>query len=133
QRAGNDECSRFDAVGDDPVARTMQLLDALYANAMGSRAFNLRAHFAQQRGEVHDLRLARTILENRLALGKSCCHQQVFGSGDGDLLEDDTAALEAFGAGLYVTVLLRDLCSELLQPLDMQVDRTCADGAAAGQ
>ena len=40
---------------------------------------------------------------------------------------------QAIGGGFYVTVILRDFCAKLFQPFNVHVDRTAADGAAAGQ
>ena len=115
------------------MTRAVQLVDAADANRMRSRAFNLRAHLVQQRRQIDHLGLARAVLQDRLAFGQRGGHQQIFGAGDGDLLEDNSRALEALGAGVNVAVLLGDLCAELLQSLQVQIDGTRADGAASGQ
>ena len=94
---------------------------------------NLCAHVVEQRGEVGDFGLAGAILHDGFALGESGGHEQVFGAGDGDLVEDDFRAVEAVGAGFDVAVFLRDLCAEALEAFDVQVDGTAADGAAAGK
>ena len=90
-RSGDDKRAGFDAVGDDAVLRAVQFAHALYANRGRAGAFDLGAHFVEQVGEVRDFGLARAILQNGLAIGESCGHQQVFGAGNGDLVEDDFA------------------------------------------
>jgi hypothetical protein len=102
----------------------------------GARAFDLRAHGGEQRGEVGDFGLARAVLEDGLAVGEGRGHQQVFGAGDGDLVEDDVRALEAAAvvgrARFEVAVVLGDGGAHGFEALDVQVDGTAADGAAAG-
>ncbi len=70
---------------------------------------------------------------NGLAVGESRGHEQVFGAGDGDLVENNFRAFEAVGGGFDVAVLLRDLRAETFESLDVEIDGTSADGAAAGK
>jgi hypothetical protein len=91
--------------------------DALHADGGCARALDLRAHGVEQRGEVGDFGLARAVLHHGFALGEDGGHQQVFGAGDGDLVEDDARALEPLGAGFDVAVFLRDLRAQAFQPL----------------
>ena len=115
------------------MARAVQLVDALHANGVRARAFDVRAHLVEQRGQVDDFGLARAIFQHGFAFGERGGHQQVFGAGDGDLVEDDARAPETLGAGFDVAVLLGDVRAELFQAFDVQIDGTRADGAAAGQ
>ncbi len=48
------------------------------------------------------------ILHQRVALGEHGGHQQVFCSGDSDLVEDDMRAAQAVRARLKVAMLLLD-------------------------
>ena len=91
ERAGNHKRSGFDAIGNDAMPRAVQLVDAADANRMRARALNLRAHLVEQRRQVNHLRLARAILQDGLAFGQGRGHQQIFGSGDGNFLEDNCA------------------------------------------
>ena len=86
----------------------MQLVDAAHADGGGAGAFDVGAHLDQQVGQIDDLGLAGAVLHHGFALGEHGGHQQVFGAGDGDLVEGDAIALEALGAGFDVAVLLRD-------------------------
>ena len=84
-------------------------------------------------GEVGDFGLAGAVLHDGFAFGESGGHQQIFGAGDGDFVEDDFGAAQAVGAGFDVAVLLRDLRAQLLETFDVQIDGARADGASAGQ
>ena len=130
--AGDEEGSGLDAVGIDAMARAVEAGDALTRMVEVPAPFDLRAHGGEQRGEVGDFGLARAVLDSGFALGEHGGHQQVFGAGDGDLVEDDVRAVQALGAGFEVAVLLGDGGAHVFQALDVQVDGTAADGAAAG-
>ena len=93
--AGDEEGAGLDAVGIDAVACAVEFGDALYFDGGGAGAFDLCAHGDEQGGEVGDLGLAGAVLEDGFAVGKGCGHQQVFGAGDGNLVEDDVRAFEA--------------------------------------
>jgi len=99
---------------------------------------NLRPHGVEQRGEVGDFRFAGAVLHDRLAIRKRGGHQQVFGAGDGNFVEDNfsatkTAAFQGINDGLDVAMLLRDLRAQTLQSLDVEIDGAGANGASSGQ
>src|SRR6185312_9893085 len=129
---GDEEGAGFDAVGVDAVACAVELRDALDLDGARAGAFDLRAHGVEQSGEVGDLGFARAVLEEGFAVGERGGHEEVFGAGDGDLVEDDVRALEAVGAGFEVAVLLGDGGAHGFEALDVEVDGAAADGAAAG-
>src|SRR6476660_398167 len=91
------------------------------------------SHFVQQIGQIGNLGLARAVLDYGLAFGKRGSHEQVFGAGDGDLVEDNLSPAEAIGGGFNVAMILNDFCPPALQALDVQIDWAGADGAASGQ
>ncbi len=93
--SGHEEGSGLDAVGVDAVACAVEFGDALDLDGGGACAFDLRAHGDEQRGEVGDFGLAGAVLEDGLAVGEGGGHEEVFGAGDGDLVEDDVRAFEA--------------------------------------
>ena len=109
-------------------------LDAVDVDGGGAGAGNLRAHLGEAGGEVDDLRLARGVLDDGLALGQRRRHHGDVGGADGDLGERDARAAEAFRRlGDDVAGLDVDLGAERLQRLDEEIDRPRADGAAAGE
>ena len=88
--AGDEEGAGLDAVGVDAVTRSVELGNALDLDGGGACALDLRSHGVEQRGEIGNLRLACTVLEEQtLAVRERRGHQQVFGSCDSDLVEDD--------------------------------------------
>ena len=109
-----------------------KLCDALNANGGCAGAFDLCAHRGQQRGEVGHFRLAGAVFQEGLAFGEDGGHEQVFGAGDGDLVEDEVRAFEAVGAGFEIAMLLDDRRAHCFEAFDMQVDGAAADGASSG-
>src|SRR5262249_55630310 len=118
----------------DGVLGAAEPLDALNPDGGRARAFDLRAHFDKQLGEVGDLRLAGGVAQDGLAAGQHGGHHEVLGAGDGDAVEVHRAAAESAGRlGFDIAVLLVDGGAELFEAEDVQVDRAGADGATAGE
>ena len=130
--AGHEEGSGFDAVGVDAVARSVEFADALDADGAGACAFDFGSHGDEERGEVGDFGLAGAVLEDGLAFGQGGGHEEVFGAGDGDLVEDDVCAFEAVGAGFEVAVVVDDGRAHGFEAGDVQVDGAATAGAASG-
>ena len=71
------------------------LATPLDADGGRARAFDVCAHGVEQRGEVGDFGLAGAVLHHGFAFGKRGGHEQVFGAGDGNFVEDNFGALKA--------------------------------------
>ena len=98
--------------------------------------FDFGAHGCQESGKVGDLGFSGAVLEDGFAVGKDGGHEEVFGAGDGDFVEDDVRAFEAAcspvrTAGFQVAVVLGDGGAHGFEALDVEVDRAAADGTAA--
>ena len=132
-RAGHEVGSGLDPIGKHVVTRAVQPLDALNHDGVGAGAANLRAHGIEEVCKVDHLGLARRVLDDRLAFGERRGHQQVLGAGHRHGFENQPRAAQARGARTDVAILDQDVGAELLQPVDVNVHRTRADGAAAGQ
>src|SRR5205807_2518799 len=131
---GHEEGARLDAVGDDCVGGPVKRAYSADAQRGRASALDLRAHLDQQISKVSYLRLARGVLDEGFALGKSGGHEHVFGPGYGDLLKDDMPAAQVLvrrHARLDVTVGRDDLRAHPFQRLQVQVDRARA-GCSAG-
>ena len=74
---------------------------------------DLRAHRVEEVREVDDLRLARRVLDDGLALGKRRGHQQILGAGHGNRFEHEARAAQPRSARADVAVLDRDVGAEL--------------------
>ncbi len=113
------------------MAGPAQRLDALHDDRAAARTFDLRAHGAQEAGQVGDFGLARGILQHGLTVRERGRHQQVLGAGDGDRIEHNLRALEALGSCLDEALFDRDLGAHGLQTGNVQVDWPRTDRAAA--
>ena len=131
-RCAHQEGTGFDTVGLDAVAAAMQTLDTVDGQGVGARALDLGAQRVEEVGQIDHFRLARGVFDHGTAFGQGGGHHQVFGTGDGDHVHQDMGTLQAtVNAGLDVAILDGDLGAHQLQTVDVQVDRTGADGAAA--
>src|SRR5580704_5230066 len=130
--SGDQEGAGFDAVGVDAVTSTVQLAHALDVNRTGACTFDLCSHGSEEGGEIGDLGLAGAVFEDGFAFGQGGGHQEVFGAGDCDFVEDDVGALEAVGAGFEVAVLLSNGRAHGFEAFNVEVDGAASNGAAAG-
>jgi hypothetical protein len=124
----------LDTVGDHAVARARQRGDAGNADFVRARAFDLRAHRVQAVGEIDDLRLARRVFEDRVALGERRRHQRHMRRADGNLGKRVTRADKPVPRlRMHIAVFDLDIGAQRFERVDEQIDRPRADGAAAGQ
>src|SRR5262249_12386525 len=114
------------------MAGSVKAGDALDLNGGSSCAFDPGSHGVEEAGKVGDLGLAGAVLEDGLSVSQDGGHEEVFGAGDGDLVEDDVSAFEAVGAGFDVSVVVGHGGAHGREALDGEVNGTAADSAAAG-
>ena len=134
--ASDEKCAGFDAVGNHGVFGAVQRRNALNAQSGSLVAFDYRAHFAQQRNEISDFRLARRVFQNGFAIGQRRRHQNIFRAGDGDLFEDDVRTLQtaALGSARFdVAMRGDDFRAHFFERGEVQIDGTRANRAAAGK
>ena len=128
------EGAGLDTVGHHAMFRRVQRVNALNDQRVGADALDLRAHGDQAFRQVRDLGLARGVDQFALAPGETCRHHQVFRRAHRHEREHVMPALQALGRFcMDIAVGELDLGAQGLQPLQMQIDRPRADGAAAGQ
>src|SRR5215475_4660273 len=133
QRSRGQEGSGLDAVGNDAVPCASKLERTFYPDCGCARAFDVCPHFIEQIGQVGDLRLAGTVLHDGFAIRKGGGHEKVFRASNGDFIEHDLRASEAVRRRFDVAVVLRNLCAETFESLDVQIDRPGSYGASARQ
>src|ERR1700683_5433779 len=126
ERARNDIGSGFDAIRNDAVLGAVKFGNALDTDGRSSTAFDVRAHFVEQVGEVGDFGLTGAILHDGFTVGEGGSHQQIFGAGDRDLVENNLRAFKPLGTGFDIAMVLANGCAETLQPFDVQIDGTSA-------
>ena len=128
------ESTRFDAVGDDGVIGAMQFLDAFDADDVGAGTADVGAHTVEVRCQIDDFRFFCGIFQDRLTVGHGCSHEDIFRSADAGEIEIDLSPFEAIRCRRFdVSVFQVDDGSHGFKSLEVQVDRTGTDGAAAGQ
>ena len=79
--------SGLDAIGENGMDSSFKPVAALNAQRRRADAFDLGAHFDEAIGDVADFRLARRVLDHRLALGERRRQQDVVGRADRDFRE----------------------------------------------
>ena len=94
---------------------------------------DLGAHGDQEIGQVDHLGLARGVLEHGLAVRQCGGHHEVFGARHRHGFQHQARTLQAVRAGFDVAVLDMNIGAHRLQTRDVDVDRSRADRAAAGQ
>ncbi len=133
-RGGQHVGAQLDPVGDHRMRRPAQPVDALDRDLVRSFALDLRAHAAQAAGKVHDLGLARGVLEHGGALGQRRGHQRVLGRAHRNEREVDDPAFQPPGRlGVHVAVAQVHLGPQRFHRAQVQIHRPRADRAAAGQ
>ena len=133
QRPGDQVRPGLDAVRDDLVRRAVQRLAPLDRDLVGAGPGNRGPHGIQHGGQVDDLGLLGAVAEHGGPVGQRRGHHQVLGGADAADRTGVAHPVQPLGPGFDVTVLQRDLGPHLFQPLEVQVDRALADGAAARQ
>ena len=133
RRAG--VAARFDSVGHDVIVAAVQPLDPVDDEVRAADPLDGRAHGHEEIAQVDDFRLARRVEQLRPTGCENGGHDGIFGRTDRN---DRKAVIAAFqstlgGAGLHIAGGQFDLRAHRFQRLQMQVDRTVADRAAAGQ
>ena len=92
--ARHDERAGLDAIADDRVLHRMQLVDTFDRDGRRPRAVDLRAHVAQERGEIATSG-SRRVLDHGLALGDDRRGEHGLGRADARELEHDLAPQSA--------------------------------------
>ena len=124
----------FDPIRQHGVSRAVKLAHAFDDDTGRAGAGHARAHLVQAGGDIEDFRLASGIGDDRRAPGQGCRHQRDMGAAHRHLGKFDVGAVEPARCFRdHITAVDDDFRAELLQRHDQQIDRPCADGAAAGQ
>src|SRR5262245_16652215 len=132
-RGGDYESAGFDPVGNDRVVGAAESRNAGDGDRRRAGAFDFRAHFGEQLGEVYYLRLAGGVRDSRHAVGQDGGHHHVLRPGDGDGFRLDVGAAQPRGAGFDHAAAQFDLRAHFFQRHQVQVYGALADGAAPGQ
>ena len=87
--ARDEEGSGLDAVREHGVLSAMEPLHPVDGDDGGAGALDFRAEGDEEVREIHDLRLARGVLDDGSAVRQGSGHHEVLGAGYGDALHVD--------------------------------------------
>ena len=125
--------ARFNSVGNNRMRRASQLLDAFDADDIRAGTADIGTHAVQIGRQVNDFRLFCRVFQDGLSFGQRSGHENVFRRADAGEIEVNLRPLQAVGNRRFdVAVFQVDDGAHRLEGLQMQVDRPCTDGTAAG-
>ena len=136
RRRRDGKCRRFDPVWNHFMLRTREFLDACNRNRRAARAHNLRAHLAQEKGQIHDFRLARGAFNRRHALGQHSRHHDVRRPEHRrtrTTAEKNIRTNQTPGLGVHIAGFDGNLGSEIPHPLQMKINGASPDDTATRQ
>ena len=129
--------ARFDTVCHHGMLATVKLFHPFDGDAAAAVACDLGTHFDEHFGQIGNFRLLRGVFQHGDAISQGRRHQEIFGARDGNHVGGNVRAFQACLPGRQmrfgITVLHLDHSTHGLQPLDVLLDRPCANGATAGQ
>ena len=135
RRACQEQRSGDDAVGDDLILDAVQFAHAFDDDRIAAVPRDLRAHRAQEVGEVDDFGLHRGVLDRRRPLSQDGREHRVLRCADARHAEIDgrAAQFSALGDRDQIAVGVRNRRAERTKCLFVHVGRARAEDAAAGQ
>ena len=121
-------------VGNDGVAAAPQAVHALNFNGVRAGTPDVGAHRVEEVGQVHDMRLLGSVLDDGVAFRPDGGHHDIHGSAHGDHIQIDVGALEAAGlrGSVDEAALHHDLGAKRGKALHVLVDGAHPEVAAAG-
>ena len=129
-----DKAAHLDHVGEDSMRASVQLLDPLNLQQIGTDTGNLRAHVVEHGAELVQIGFAGGVEYGGLAFRQHCRHHDVGGTRHGRLVQLHVAAFQLFGFQLEKLLVRRggNHRPELLQPLEVGGQRAPSDLVTAG-
>ena len=119
-------------IGNDGILSSVELLNSLDADDIGTCALDVSSHAVEEVRNINDVWLLGCVLDDGLALSHYSRHHDIDGSTYADNIEVDVASHELISLGID-DILNVDLGSKSSKALDMLVDRTKADVTATGK
>ena len=131
--SGGQERRGLDAVGDDLGIDRRELAHAVDGHVAGPEAVDARPALDQDLAEHGDVGLERHVLEHGGSLGQGGRHHELRGRPHRDDVEAEAGSPELHVLAEDVAVVDVERGAHRLQPLEVEVHRARAPGAAAGQ
>jgi len=131
-RSGHHVAAGLDLIRDDAVGAAVHLFHAAHLDDIGACAADIRTAHIQEVGQIHHMGLLGAVFQNGLALGIHRREHAVHGGTHADLIKEDVCAVQLPGTHGDHTVVHAVLCAQRAEHLQMLVDGTRAEVAAAG-
>ena len=122
----------LDLIRNDGIVAAVHLFDAMNFDNVGTGTMHVSAHHVQEVSKVHNVRLTSYVFQNSRALCQHGSQHGVHGSTDGHRVKEHMPAHQVVGLDMNLTVLHRVLSAKGGESLQMLVDGTGAEIAAAG-
>ncbi|MNZ62997.1 hypothetical protein D3C78_811350 [compost metagenome] len=133
-RGSDQEGAGFDTVRQNAINAAAQALNALDGDAVTAGTGDFRTQRVKEVGSIDNFRLTCGVLNHGGAGRQGGGAHDGHGSANAHLVHNDVCALQAAIDGSFNIAFFQfDLCTELFQTGNMQIDRTRTDGAAARQ
>ena len=116
--------SCLNLVRNDRILCGMQLLNTHDTDHIRTGAFDVRSHTVQEVRDVNHVRFLGTVLDYGSSFRHGSGHHDIDGSTDGHCIEEYMASLQRLRNRADASVLYRNLCTQCLEALQMQVDRS---------
>src|SRR6266545_1400662 len=132
----NQECSCFNPVRDHPVFRAVQLRHTFDDDSTRSRAFDLCAHFVQERSQVHHLGFLCRSINNCDSIGQHGRHHHVISTQDSrtkSAMHVDYCSAQFRCKNLDIAALHTHRRAERFETFEVQINWPVADDATSGQ
>ena len=116
----------------DAVGGAVEVLHAAYLDNVGACTEDIRAHAVEAVGEVDNVRLLRCVFDYCEAVSLDRRHDGVDGGSDSVLVKEDLGSDQLIGAEIHHSAVDLVLSAERRETLEVLVDGTVAEIAAAG-
>ncbi len=127
----------LNSVWDNGMFGSMQTCDSLDFDGVSACALDLRSHFVQEVRKVDNLRLLSCVFDKSRALGQNSRHHDILSRTHARKVKVNRVADEPLRScdslDIAFVVVQRDNCAQCLQSLQMKVNWSCTDCAAARQ
>ncbi|MNV52500.1 hypothetical protein D3C71_1445980 [compost metagenome] len=128
------EGTGLDAIRQNAINTATQTINPFDSDAVTAGTGDFCAERVEEVGRIDNFRFTRSILNHGGTGRQGGSTHDGHGSANADLVHNDVCALQAAIDGSFNIAFFQfDLCTELFQTGNMQIDRTRTDGAAARQ
>ena len=127
------ESTCFDLIRNNRIFRTVKFLHTVNTDGFCTCATNVCSHAVQEVCNINDVGFSCSIINNGLAFRERCCHQNIDGGTNRNLIQIDMSAFEFLCLGRDQSIADINICAQRLEALDVKVNRSGSDVTSAGK